>query len=126
HPAVVHRTSTPAKRRKLSVPHFKLPPNKNTLDVEIGDRVVKLTNLGKVFWPKLGITKRDLIQYYIDVAPVLLPHVVDRAMVMKRYPNGAHGDFFFMKRAPSPRPSWIEICDLEHESGNLINFPMIQ
>jgi len=126
HPAVVQRTSTPAKRRKASVPHFKLPANKNTLDVEFGDRVVKLTNLGKVFWPELGITKRDLIQYYIDVAPVLLPHLFDRAMVMKRYPNGAHGDFFFMKRAPSPRPSWIEICDIEHESGNHINFPMIQ
>jgi bifunctional non-homologous end joining protein LigD len=47
-------------------------------------------------------------------------------MVMKRYPNGAAGDFFFMKRAPSPRPEWIEICHIEHESGNIINFPMIQ
>ena len=45
---------------------------------------------------------------------------------MKRYPNGAAGDFFFMKRAPSPRPDWIEICHIEHESGNIINFPMIQ
>ena len=47
-------------------------------------------------------------------------------MVMKRYPNGAAGDFFFMKRAPSPRPNWIEICSIEHSSGNVINFPMIQ
>jgi bifunctional non-homologous end joining protein LigD len=47
-------------------------------------------------------------------------------MVMKRYPNGAAGEFFFMKRAPSPRPDWIEICNIEHESGNIINFPMIQ
>jgi bifunctional non-homologous end joining protein LigD len=47
-------------------------------------------------------------------------------MVMKRYPNGAAGDFFFMKRAPSPRPSWIEICRIEHESENVIDFPMIQ
>ena len=54
-------------------------------------------------WPKLGVTKRDLIQYYLDVAPWLLPHLTDRAMVMKRYPNGAAGDFFFMKRAPSPK-----------------------
>jgi bifunctional non-homologous end joining protein LigD len=50
---------------------------------------VKLTNLDKLFWPKLGITKRDLIQYYINIAPALLPHLKDRAMVMKRYPNGA-------------------------------------
>ena len=47
-------------------------------------------------------------------------------MVMKRYPNGAAGDFFFMKRAPSPRPDWIETCSIEHESGNVIDFPIIQ
>jgi bifunctional non-homologous end joining protein LigD len=47
-------------------------------------------------------------------------------MVMKRYPNGAAGEFFFMKRAPSPRPDWIEICSIEHSSGNIIDFPMIQ
>jgi bifunctional non-homologous end joining protein LigD len=126
HPAVVERTSIPAKRRKAQVPSVKLPKNKNTLDVEVDGRVVKLTNLSKLFWPNLGVTKRDLIQYYLDVAPWLLPHVIDRAMVMKRYPNGAAGDFFFMKRAPSPRPEWIEICHIEHESGNIINFPMIQ
>jgi bifunctional non-homologous end joining protein LigD len=50
----------------------------------------------------------------------------DRAMVMKRYPNGAYQDFFFMKRAPSPRPDWIEICRIKHTSGNVIDFPMIQ
>lgn len=126
HPAVVERSSTPSKRRKSHVPHVKLPKNQTTLDVEIDDRVVKLTNLNKPFWPKLGVTKRDLIQYYLDVAAVLLPHLTDRAMVMKRYPNGAAGEFFFMKRAPSPRPKWIEICHIEHESGNTINFPMIQ
>jgi len=103
-----------------------LPPDKKGLEVEFDGRAVKLTNLDKLFWPKLGVTKRDLIQYYLNVAPVLLPHLFDRAMVMKRYPNGAHSEFFFMKRAPSPRPSWIEICSIEHSSGNVIDFPMIQ
>src|ERR1043166_7538587 len=106
HPATVERKN---KRRKSSVPQVKLPKDKNNLDVEIGERVVKLTNLNKLFWPKLGVTKRDLIQYYLDMAPVLLPHVTDRAMVMKRYPNGAAGEFFFMKRAPPPRPDGIEL-----------------
>ena len=124
HPATVERKSGPTKRRKI--PQVKLPKDKNNLDVAIGDRVVKLTNLNKLFWPKLGVTKRDLIQYYLDMAPLLLPHVIDRAMVMKRYPHGAAGEFFFMKRALSPRPDWIEICNIEHESGNIINFPMIQ
>jgi bifunctional non-homologous end joining protein LigD len=103
-----------------------LPKDKTALDLEVDGRVVKLTNLGKMFWPEQGITKRDLIQYYADIAPYLLPHLQDRAMVMKRYPNGAAGEFFFMKRAPSPRPDWIEICHIEHSSGNVINFPMIQ
>jgi bifunctional non-homologous end joining protein LigD len=60
------------------------------------------------------------------VAPYLLPHLRDRAMVMKRYPNGAAGDFFFMKRAPSPRPDWIETCAIRHASGNVIDFPIVQ
>ena len=68
---------------------IKLPKDKRNLDVGIGDKIVRLTNLDKLFWPKLGVTKRDLIQYYVNVAPVLLPHLRDRAMVMKRYPNGA-------------------------------------
>src|SRR5207247_8727644 len=67
-----------------------------------------------------------LLQYYADVAGVLLPHIRDRAMVMKRYPHGASGEFFFMKRAPSPRPPWIEICSIDHGSGNVIDFPMVQ
>ena len=104
----------------------KLPKDTRTLDVRISDRVVKLTNLDKLFWPKLGVTKRDLIQYYVDVAPALLPHLRNRAMVMKRYPNGAGEDFFFMKRAPSPRPDWIEICHIDHGSKGVIPFPMIQ
>jgi bifunctional non-homologous end joining protein LigD len=92
----------------------------------VGGRAVALTNLRKPFWPEEGLTKRDLLQYYLDIAPVLLPHLRDRAMVMKRYPNGAHGPFFFMKRAPSPRPDWIETCAIEHASGSVIDFPMIQ
>jgi bifunctional non-homologous end joining protein LigD len=88
--------------------------------------MVTLTNLDKVFWPELGFTKRDLLQYYADVSPVLVPHLKDRAMVMKRYPNGIHGKWFFMKRTPSPRPEWLETCEIMHKGGNLIAFPMIQ
>jgi len=79
-----------------------------------------------VFWPKVRLTKHDLLQYYADVSPWLLPHLKDRAMVMKRYPNGINGPFFFMKRAPSPRPSFIPICPIEHSSGNVIEFPVIE
>ncbi len=125
HPARVQRAPG-SKKRKMPVQPFALPRDQTGFEVKIDGRLVRLTNLDKPFWPKLGITKRDLIQYYINVAPALLPHLTDRAMVMKRYPNGAAGEFFFMKRAPTPRPDWIEICSIEHSSGNIIDFPMIQ
>jgi bifunctional non-homologous end joining protein LigD len=103
----------------------KIPAAPTDALVDAGGRPVKLTNLGKPFWPKLGLTKRDLLRYYTEIAPVLLPHVRGRAMVMKRYPNGAEGDFFFMKRTPSPRPDWLRTCAIEHASGSVIDFPVV-
>jgi bifunctional non-homologous end joining protein LigD len=100
-------------------------PSSGSATVKVQGREVRLTNLDKPFWPELGITKGNLIQYYADVAPFLLPHIRDRAMVMKRYPHGAHGEFFFMKRAPAPRPDWIRTCRIDHDSGNVIDFPVI-
>lgn len=103
-----------------------IPRGVNDAVVRANGRDVRLTNLPKPFWPELDITKGDLLRYYATMSPVLLPHLQDRAMVMKRYPHGAHGEFFFMKRAPSPRPDWIETCAIEHGSGSVIDFPMIQ
>jgi bifunctional non-homologous end joining protein LigD len=105
-------------------PHLSIP-SAGSATIEVDAREVRLTNLDKPFWPDLGITKGDLIKYYADVAPLLLPHIRDRAMVMKRYPHGAAGEFFFMKRAPSPRPEWIDTCRIYHGSGNVIDFPVI-
>ena len=103
-----------------------IPRDENDVTLRIGKREVSLTNLRKPFWPELGITKGDLLQYYADISPALLPHLRDRAMVMKRYPNGWRGKFFFMKRAPASRPGWIETCAIEHASGSVIDFPMVQ
>ncbi|HVX13887.1 MAG TPA: non-homologous end-joining DNA ligase [Pirellulales bacterium] len=110
--------------RRVAIPEI----SRTTTDAEIKagrGRRVHLSNLHKLFWPELGVTKGDLLRYYAEVSPHLLPHLVGRAMVMKRYPNGAGGDFFFMKRAPSPRPSWIEICSIAHASANVIDFPIV-
>jgi bifunctional non-homologous end joining protein LigD len=107
-------------------PPFLIPRDSDNVLLPVGARKVQLTNLRKLFWPDLKITKADLLQYYADVSPYLLPHLKDRAMVMKRYPNGAYGKFFFMKRAPSPRPDWIQTCAIEHGSGSVIHFPIIQ
>jgi bifunctional non-homologous end joining protein LigD len=126
HPARVERAVAARAAKKRAPKRLVLPKDEVGFEVEVEGRLVKLTNLGNPYWPNLGITMRDLLQYYADVAPLLLPHLTDRAMVMKRYPNGASGEFFFMKRAPSPRPEWIELCHIEHSSGNVIDFPMIQ
>jgi bifunctional non-homologous end joining protein LigD len=83
-------TSAPA--RDAAVP---IPGDRDMAEVDVGGRRVRLTNLRKVFWPELGTTKGDLLRYYAEISAVLLPHLRDRAMVMKRYPNGAGDDFFF-------------------------------
>jgi bifunctional non-homologous end joining protein LigD len=107
------------------MPQVLIPSDVAQCDVTIGRRRVTLTNLQKVFWPALGITKGDLLRYYASVAPVLLPHVRDRAMVMKRYPNGATGPFFFMKRTPAAHPAWLETCAIRHRSNSVIAFPIV-
>src|SRR5438046_3419268 len=113
----------PARATK---PDELIPRNAEAADVRIGRKTVKLTNLQKPFWPELGITKGDLLRYYAAVSPALLPHLMDRAMVMKRYPNGAAGPFFFQKRAPVPRPEWIETCAIEHTNSGVIDFPIVR
>jgi bifunctional non-homologous end joining protein LigD len=120
HPARSRRAAAPARPSSIAIPRTR-----GDVEVNVGGRPVRLTNLDKVFFPEIGATKRDLLQYYADVAPVLLPHLRERAMVMKRYPNGAAGEFFFMKRAPKPRPEWLGVCEIEHASGSVIDFPVI-
>jgi bifunctional non-homologous end joining protein LigD len=137
----VARLSSPATRKRQSEEQGALrarrtsnlkrsgvvtPAEVNDATIKVDGTEVKLTNLQKIFWPKLKLTKRDLLQYYADVSPWLLPHVKNRAMVMKRYPNGISGEFFFMKRAPTSRPRSIPICSIEHHSGNVIDFPVVQ
>jgi bifunctional non-homologous end joining protein LigD len=103
-----------------------IPRDRAACELRIGGRTVALTNLRKPFWPELGITKGDLLRYYASVGRWLLPHLKDRAMVMKRYPHGAHGEFFFMKRAPEHRPAWVRTCSITHASGSVIDFPIVQ
>src|ERR1700679_680725 len=91
----------------------------------VAGQSVQLTNLDKVFFPEAGYTKRDLLQYYADVAPLLVPYLTGRAEVLKRYPNGVTGDYFYMKRTPANKPPWLRTCAIEHGSGSVIDFPII-
>jgi bifunctional non-homologous end joining protein LigD len=101
-------------------------PQAGDADVRAGRRTVHLTNLDKVFFPERGYTKGDLLRYYAAVADYLLPHLRNRGITMKRYPNGIHGKFFVMKRTPSSAPEWIETCEVLHKSASLIAFPLAQ
>jgi bifunctional non-homologous end joining protein LigD len=112
--------------RRAAAAQASIPRDRNEAALDLSGRKVKLTNLLKPFWPELGLTKGDLLRYYLSISPALLPHLADRAMVMKRYPDGAAGPYFFQKRAPVPRPDWIEICSIRHASGNVIDFPIIR
>ncbi|WP_026875258.1 non-homologous end-joining DNA ligase [Jiangella gansuensis] len=84
--------------------------SKVTVDVE--GRTLALSNLGKVLYPETGTTKGEVIQYYTHIAPVLLPHLADRPVTRKRWPNGVAEDSFFEKNAPRGTPSWVRTAEL--------------
>ncbi|MFZ5634802.1 MAG: non-homologous end-joining DNA ligase [Bacillota bacterium] len=81
---------------------------------------VRLTNLDKVFWPE-GLTKAHLVKYYMDIAPVIIPHLRDRPLVMKRYPDGINGESFYQKECPEYAPDWIETYPVRH-SEKVVNY----
>ena len=78
-----------------------LPADKKEVSPTIDGHALKFTNLDKLYFPDDGYTKRDLLNYYNAVAPLLLPHLKDRTLSLKRYPNGIHGEFFFQKNTPA-------------------------
>ena len=91
-------------------------PNKAELIVE--HRKIQVSNLDKVLYPKVGFTKGQVIDYYIRIAPVLLPHLKDRPLTMKRYPDGVQGQFFYEKNCPSHRPKWVKTAKVWSEGNN--------
>jgi bifunctional non-homologous end joining protein LigD len=100
-------------------------PQKAELVVE--DRKIPVSNLDKVLYPKAGFTKGQVIDYYIRVAPVLLPHLKDRPLTMKRYPDGVEGEFFYEKNCPSHRPKWVKTAKVWSEGNNrMMNYCLAQ
>ncbi|GEJ56115.1 non-homologous end-joining DNA ligase [Anaeromyxobacter diazotrophicus] len=80
---------------------------RRAVEVQIGGRRLELSNLEKVFYPATGFTKGQVIDYYLRIAPALLPHLRDRPLTLKRYPEGAQGPHFYEKRCPAHRPAWL-------------------
>ena len=84
-----------------------MPPARR-VEVEVEGRTLSLSNLDKVMYPEAGFTKGQVIDYYTRVAPVLLPHLHDRPLTLKRYPDGVEGPYFYEKQCPSHRPDWVQ------------------
>jgi bifunctional non-homologous end joining protein LigD len=99
----------------------------NKAELSVGDRKIQVSNLDKVLYPKAGFTKGQVIDYYIRVAPVLLPHLKDRPLTMKRYPDGVEGEFFYEKNCPSHRPKWVQTAQVWSESNDrMMNYCLVQ
>jgi len=96
-----------------------LPTDKAEVSITIDHHALKFTNLNKVFYPAEGITKRDILNYYDAVAPLILPHLKDRPLSLKRYPNGIEQQFFFQKDAPLTFAPWLRTEEIysDHNEG---------
>jgi bifunctional non-homologous end joining protein LigD len=93
--------------------------------VDVNGTQVAVSNLPKLLYPKAGFTKGDVINYYIRIAPVLLPHLKRRPVTLKRYPDGVDGFFFYEKQCPSHRPKWVKTTSVPKSDGSDIAYCML-
>jgi bifunctional non-homologous end joining protein LigD len=98
-------------------------PEKTQL--KIGNRTLEVSNLNKVFYPQTGFTKGQVIDYYIRISQFLLPHLKDRPISLKRYPEGVEGFFFYEKECPSHRPGWVDTAEVPRTDGGDIHYCLI-
>lgn len=92
------------------------------VNVQVGSRTLSVSNLTKVLYPEAEFTKGDVIEYYVRIAPVLLPHLQDRGITLRRYPNGVDGSSFFEKRCPSHRPDWVQAVEGPGDRSSRIDY----
>jgi bifunctional non-homologous end joining protein LigD len=102
----------PAATRRF---RSKVSPAKSESALNVKGKTVPVSNLDKIFYPETGFTKGQVIDYYIRISPVLLPHLKDRPLTLKRYPDGVEGGFFYEKRCPSYRPEWVQTATVWSE-----------
>jgi bifunctional non-homologous end joining protein LigD len=96
-------------------------------EVTIRGKRLTLSNLDKVFYPKTGFTKGQVLDYYLRIAPALLPHLRDRPLTLKRYPNGVEGQYFYEKNCPAHRPPWVKTAPVwSDHNGRTMQFCLVQ
>ncbi|NLK52492.1 MAG: DNA polymerase domain-containing protein [Syntrophomonadaceae bacterium] len=92
------------------------------IQIQVNNRSLPVSNLEKILWPDEKITKAEVLHYYTQVAPYLLPHLRDRPIVMVRYPEGITGEYFYQKECPDYAPEWVPTVGLEHSGGKRVNY----
>ena len=97
----------------------------NRTFVEMAGRRFSLSNLEKDLYPSFGFTKARILEYYRGISPFILPHLKNRALTLKRYPEGVEKDFFFEKRCPSHRPAWVKTAGLPQQDGETMTFCLV-
>ena len=101
------------------------PDRSTSVRTTVGGRQLTVSNLDKVMYPETGFTKGQLIEYYSRIAPVMLPHLMERPLTMKRYPNGVDGPSFFEKHAPSHAPDWVRQVSIPSSDGGTVDYSVI-
>src|SRR6267378_2826004 len=96
-----------------------------TAELVVEGKTLSVSNLDKVLYPETGFTKGQVIDYYIRIAPHLLPHLKNRPITLKRYPDGVEGFFFYEKKCPSHRPEWVKTANVARSGGGEINYCMV-
>src|SRR5262245_47532533 len=86
-------------------------------ELQVDGKTLHLSNLSKLMYPEAGFTKGHMIDFYIRISAALLPHLKDRPITLKRYPDGVTGEHFYEKRAPSHTPNWVQTTVVERSSG---------
>src|SRR6201987_5929563 len=94
------------------------------VEIAVGGKKLGVSNLGKGLYPKVGFTKGEVIDYYIRISPYLLPHLKNRPITLKRYPDGAGGFFFYEKNCP-PHPKWVRTTEVPRSEGGKISYCII-
>lgn len=95
------------------------------VELNIEGKKIGVSNLDKVFYPNSGFTKGQMIEYYIKISEVLLPHLKNRPLSFKRYPDGVEGFFFYEKQAPASKPDSVKTTDVPRSDGTIINYCLI-
>ena len=122
--AAVQDTIPNRRRRAGTRTGVGLPgsvPASGDTELVVDGHRLQLTNLDKVYWPKVGRTKGDLIGYYARVADVMVPHLAGRGCVLRRFPGGVEGDAFYVQRLPKHAPDWVRTCRVPRSSGKVLD-----